>query len=174
MFGRFATCSRLMIPPNKSTNHNAIYMAIAVATSVSFNARSIDQYIFDECHAGMVSTLWFANTASKEMFLKHVAGIVGEKEVIVTGANIGNNNTQLIDGLRSELFGKVKTGTKIIVIEGATDVAGFQEMVMDLSTDFGSPVFLLNDNLTSTYICDKVICVDEDGEITEEFKPAFF
>ena len=145
--------------------------------------KMISQLIFDRRHQGTVNVLWFEDDdAEREFidFLEYARGLpvttVPPKSTTSAAAKVplfayipeDEVDVARIKGIAED---HINSGTEVLVLKNPDSDDAFYEMVLSLKQHKKPSIFLVDERVSSSFITDKIICVDREGEISDIFSP---
>ena len=144
--------------------------------------KMISKLIFDNRHAGTVNVLWFEDLKAEKNFIDFLE-YAGELPATVQkdpaqssrplASLFAYTSDQYLDTeqVRGEAMEHIDGGAEVLVLKNPGSDEAFYEMVLSLKHYKRPSIFLVDEKVSSSFISDKIICVDRAGEITDVFSP---
>ena len=120
----------------------------------------IKHYIYNGQHTGDISAVWFENVEEKEAF-------INQMKDSSSASFLDFNNDPKVDE-RSLVDLVQSSGNQVYVLSYCRSSKAILDKVFHLRNNNQVSIFLLNDQPSTTYLTDKIICVGKNGAITEE------
>ncbi len=142
--------------------------------------KTISQYIFERKHHGTVNVLWFENDTAEMDFInflqytKDLRIAMADSKIQLKGFHFEStlDDGDQVDQLKATIKEKMEKGADILVLKTCSGVdERVYELLLSLKFDEKPSIFLMDKQISSTFITDKVICVDSNGGISDVFSP---
>lgn len=133
--------------------------------------QKIESYIFEDCHIGEIALLWFDNDKVRSCFFEDILNrTISDKyhsEVKPAQKNQPKEARQIRKFVCKSQG--ASESRNIYVISDIEALDWICQWVLSLEQSEKYSVFIVDDRISPTFFTDKVICVDHEGRIEDEF-----
>ena len=137
--------------------------------------KMISQFIFESRHQGTVNALWFEDDKAEREFINFLEYARDLPLTTVrTGPGMSSESTTSLftylsdkeinaENVKGTLMERINAGAEVLVLKNPDSSDAFYELILSLKHHKRPSIFLVDERVSTSFISDKIICVDREG-----------